>query len=110
MDHLARSVHYIDLLRKARDKDKLTLLKSMPKYVVHDIVEILTNIADGDCPCSARHKSILRKNEKKIVDLLDQKTNAGREAVLYKQRGGGVFLGLILPAITAAISGLLASR
>ena len=110
MNHLARSKHYIDILKKARDKDKITLLKSMPKYVLHDIVEILSNIVDENCTCSARHKSTSRKCEKKIVDLIDQKSNAGRQSVMYKQRGGGVFLALILPAITAAISGLLASR
>lgn len=106
--HLARSIPYIKILQKTHDRNKIRLLKTMPKYVLNDIVEVLVNILEGNCECPRRFKPALNKVEKKLTDLVDQKTNSGREAVMYKQRGGGVFLGLLLPAISALVSGLLA--
>ena len=108
MEHLARSLPYIQMLQKTHDRNKMRLLKTMPKYVVHDIVEVLTNILEDRCECPRRFKGYINKHEKKITDLVDQKTKKGRETVMYKQRGGGAFLGLLLPAISAVVSGLLA--
>lgn len=99
-----RSLPFFEVLLKASPKNRITVLKSFPNYVVDDLVEILYNIVLGKV--SAPIKKII-KYKKPLLDLKNSKSKTVRRKILYKQNGG--FLGALIP-IVASIAGGLISR
>ena len=110
LNKLRRSYPYIRLLHKdIRDNNKkLEILKSLPNFVIHDLIEIVYNILQGNCRVSKKQLSQVQKQKKKASQfyksIQQSKSKKSREQVLYKQKGG--FIGALLPIVSSLIGGL----
>lgn len=110
---LRRSYPYIMLLQNGtkQNKDKMTLLKSLPDFVIFDLVEVLYNILQGNCHISNKQVKRLQKYKKNLSgfykSIQKAKTKTLKKKMLYKQGGG--FIGAILPVIASIVGGLASS-
>jgi len=106
---LRRSLPYIHSLQKALtpNSDKVALLRRFPDFVLKDIVEILLNIVNKNCPAvSGKVKSNIIRHHKSVSKFLDAaKKHKQRPKSLLKNQKGE-FLGSILPAILSFLSSI----
>jgi len=113
LKRLRRSYPYIAMLHNdiKQNRDKVAVLKSLPDFVVRDLVEILYNMLQGNCKITKSQLTRLQRQKKKLANfyqsIRNAKTQKARKAVLYKQKGG--FLGAVLPVLSTIASGLLRS-
>lgn len=107
LKRLRRSYPYIAMLHNDIRQNKLLVLKSLPDFVVHDLIEILYNMLQGNCQVSSSQLKRLARQKSSLTKFYQAKSQRARKAVLYKQKGG--FLGAVLPIITSIASGLVRS-
>lgn len=87
------------------------MIKSLPDFVISDLVEVLYNILQGNCHISQKQVSRLHRHKKNLTNFYQSvkkaKTKDLKKKVLYKQTGG--FIGAILPIISSIVGGLASS-
>ena len=113
MKRLRRSYPYIMFLhnRVRENKDKMTILRSLPDFVAADVIELLYNILQGNCHVTKQQIAQIKKQRKSITNIYksiqNSKSQKSRKNLLYKQKGG--FIGSILPIVASIASGLVGS-
>ena len=109
MAHVQRTLPYVKALRRIQSpKQRQTLFKNMPKFVVDDIAEIIYNIIIGSAHISPKYKQRLGKVRHQLYKIIKSPTTTDRRTALYKQSGGGIFT-ILLPALATVISSIIAA-
>ena len=99
---IQRSVPYIRVLANA--KNKVQMLKSFPKFVIDDIIEVIINIVFGNVKLSRTQKTFFIKRKKSVVDILDKvNKRKKRTTLIYSQKGG--FIAGLIPILASVIAG-----
>ena len=103
---LERSVPYFNALLKANESKRIVILQSFPSFVIDDLLEVLYNVVLGKVDVSRGKHKVLKKHQKPLLDLVNNKNKKVMRKIIYKQKGG--FLGAILPIVLSTLGGLLA--
>ena len=110
---MKRSAPYFRVLSITPSKvNRIAILKKFPDFVVNDIIELLLNIVRGNLKVRSKHKNILQRQKKPMLNLIKtigqkRSSNRMRRNLIYKQKGG--FLGAVIPIIASLIGGLAAN-
>lgn len=102
----SRSIPYLNVLLKTQNQRK-KLLKSFPKFVIDDILEIIYNVVVGNVKISKRRKSTLRRYKNTLENIVRTKSKKLREKIIYRQTGG--FIGMLIPVIASVATSLISS-
>jgi len=103
-----RTLPYLKLLQTAKHgANKIDLLKKFPEHVTNDLIEILYNVVTGTIHITPSQKAKLRRQKKKLIELINLPSLKSRRTFIYKQKGG--FLSLLLPALIPLVSNLISS-
>jgi hypothetical protein len=100
-----RALPFVRVLDKSKSSvHKREILKTFPKFVTNDIIELLHNILIGKLSIKAYQKKALAKHKDKMLEFVDLPTLKMRRKFIHHQKGG--FLGTILPIIASALTSL----
>lgn len=100
-----RSLPYFKALMKAHNNNRMAILHSFPKFVVDDLIEVLMNIVMGRVKVGAKHKKILSKHRKVLLNMANTKSIPKLRRIVFNQRGG--FFPLLVPIAVSVISALV---
>ena len=103
-----RSLPYLKMLQTAKHgANKIDLLRKFPDHVTNDLIEIIYNVVTGSVHITPTQKAKLRRQKKKLIELINLPSLKSRRSFIYKQKGG--FLNLLLPAVIPLISSLIST-
>ena len=104
-ENLKRSLPFITNLLKARPRDRKRFLQAMPNFVIDTLIEILYNTIQGNIRINSNTFSLLSRQKRKLLRLINTRRRSERRALFNKQSGG--FLPFLLPIISSVAASLL---
>ena len=106
---LRRSLPYIFSLQNGlkSNNDKVALLRRFPDFVLKDIIEILLNIVNKNCPrISRKVKSNILRHRSSVSKFLDAAKKHKRRPKSLLNNQKGEFIGAILPGILSFLNAI----
>ena len=103
---IERSIPFFTALIKAPNKNRASILKQFPAYVIDDLVEIIYNIIMGKVNIG-RKVTKLYPYKKQLLKLKNARTKVARRKVILNQKGG--LLPILLPIIGSVASSVIGS-
>ena len=104
---LKRTLPYLQILKTVKDSDKKRMLRSLPTFVLDDIVEILYNILSENITSrSPNLRNFLESKRNTLNNIYKVARNPSkRKQIILKQKGG--VIGAMVPIIASTLGGLV---
>ena len=98
---LKRSIPFFTALIKSPQNIRMNILKSFPKFVIDDLLEIIINVVRGNVDISESRKKVLRNHKRTLLTMVNARNIKHQRQAMYKQKGG--FIAALLPIALAAL-------
>lgn len=103
---LQNQISYIDVLSKAKPKQRQAILKHADKELVLCLCECVLNVLNGNVPLKPHEIEKLRKHQNILRHLVEPKNSLKNRKEIFIQKGG--FLPVLLAPILGIAGQLLA--
>lgn len=96
---------YIQILKTSKsDVERRHIMKSVPNYILDDIVEILYNILHKNVLIrNRRYLDAMNKHKASLVKMFNIYSKKGKRRTFVRNQSGG-FLGAIIPIIASVLA------
>lgn len=102
---LRRNLQFLKSLKKAKKRQRSTILKSANKDLILCICDCAYNVLKGNVHLKPKDKKALRRHKRALRALAEKRVALKRKQKLLVQKGG--FLPFLLAPILSAAGGLL---
>lgn len=96
---------YIQILKTSKsDVERRHIMRSVPNYILDDIVEILYNILHKNVLIrNRRYLDAMNKHKASLVKMFNIYSKKGKRRTFVRNQSGG-FLGAIIPIIASVLA------
>jgi len=105
MNRLKSQLHFLHVIKGAKQQDRRALLASADVELIKNIVECDINTLNGNHKVSKDEKGKLKKNKNRLLELLNPKIRFKSNRKHLVQKGG--FVVPLLPSIFSDVIGTI---